>query len=212
MRVHTLAVSQTGERIAGGYSAGMVRVWDLKSRGALAEFPTVFDFGGRRLAINDAGDRVLAAARGRGGLRCYSVPDGAEVWRTSRAHAIQHVSFSSDETRVYCGQDRRPLVVLDANTGNDCAPPLKGVDALWEGPEGRVQVRRMGRRPWFHITDRDGALLARVPSVGRGVLSAAFGNDAVWAAESGDNATLRCFDLSSGGPGNGSLPAAGDFW
>jgi len=69
--------------------------------------------------------------------------------RTS-THRIQYVSLSSDGGRIYCGQDARSLVIVDAIIADIVAAPLRGIR------RGLGQQRRSPavRNPRASVVDR----------------------------------------------------------
>lgn len=112
---HELFVAGELERIA--------HVWSL-DRGAVASLDTVFDFGGRRLAlVTDEAPVVVAGAWARHGVCGYSLT-GDLLWQDRARSNVQRLTALSSG-RVAVGYATGPARVLDARTGEEIQS-LKG--------------------------------------------------------------------------------------
>jgi hypothetical protein len=81
MPIHEIAAAPTAPRLAVATHGDLLEVWDIESRTRVSRFASVYYLGGRRLAIDATGTRVVAAAWARHGVACYDASTGAVVWR-----------------------------------------------------------------------------------------------------------------------------------
>jgi hypothetical protein len=103
-------------------------VWSLSGAAEIATFDTVFDFGGRRLALV-TGDltMVVAGAWERQGVCGYTLT-GEQAWQNKTRSAVQSVSALASG-RVAVGYGKGPAAVLDASTGQELRS-LRGVTGV----------------------------------------------------------------------------------
>lgn len=62
MLIRHLSSSWSGSVIAAAEFERAVHLWDLSAEKHVATFPTIMDFGGRRLAVTPDGKNCIAAA------------------------------------------------------------------------------------------------------------------------------------------------------
>src|SRR3954447_25163452 len=103
-------------------------VWSLSRANEVANVDTVFDFGGRRLALV-TGDApvIVAGAWARHGVCGYSLT-GEQMWQNKARSAVQHVTALASG-RVAVGYAKGPAAVLDAATGQELRS-LRGVTGV----------------------------------------------------------------------------------
>jgi WD40 repeat protein len=204
--VRHLDAPYDGPRIAGAEFENTVYVWDLKTRKRISVFETPLDFGGRRLAINPRGDICAIASYTYSGLACYAADLGEVICVRDDLKQIQFVSYSPDGQRLYCGSERGPMTVLDAETGADLAKYAstdyvdcsahQSIELLSKRKRGPIELRTVG-----------GKRIAKVTRTGFKINDVTFGADRVCLSEAGgghperrDNASplLRCLGTQSG--------------
>jgi hypothetical protein len=82
--IRELAAARSVPRIAAAFVERTIQIWDVSKSERLAEFDTVYNFGGgHRLALNPKGVTCVAASwiKGvRGGVACYNATSGALLW------------------------------------------------------------------------------------------------------------------------------------
>jgi WD40 repeat protein len=138
-RIRQMSASFGSTRVAAAEFECTVYVWDLAARKRVAVLETPLDFGGRRLAINPQGSVCATASYKLGGLTCYSVDSGSTVLLRGDLKRLNFVSFSGDGALLYCGSERGPLKVLDAETGADVRS-YPSTDSAYCGPHGPFEV------------------------------------------------------------------------
>src|SRR5262245_36893595 len=190
--VREIAVSPGGQFAAAAALGPEVFVWDLAQRRESESFPTVFEFGGRRLAASDNGF-VVAAAYAALGLACYDSKNGRLVWSRKDLKKVQCVSISASSQFVYVGFDERPCKVLWTSSGFT-AFNLRGVRRVFESAYGPIA-----------LLDKKIPQVASPPSGKRSfaierctfaILSAAFSPTTLAISES--TGPVRAFELSTG--------------
>jgi hypothetical protein len=105
--------------------ARVVHVWSLSRAVRCASFETVFNFGGRRLALVP-GERpvVVAGAYTHHGVRGHDL-SGEELWQDRSRTNVQIITaLAGGRVAVSC--DRGPTRVLEAATGQELGS-LRGV-------------------------------------------------------------------------------------
>jgi len=194
MGIQELATSFGGPRLVAGYSDGVVGVWEIESRRRIGAFPSVFGFGGRRLAIDGTGACVVAAAYTRGGIAAYDAGTGRQVWRVRGLGAIDSVRFSSDSKALFCALGKGSLHILDATTGLVLSSQLSGVRSIWEDERGTRQVREVARGRGYELLTVNTRTVARVTNGTGSVFDVAFSVGMVCIADG----LVRCMDFETG--------------
>lgn len=124
-----VVTSSTGKRVLYGAFEHSVLVRDLATGRDVSTFATTFDFGGRRLALSDQLDAVVAGAAYTHGIALYDASSGLEKWRRKDIKRIQRINLSNDGSIAYCGIEGAPLVVVDLRT-SETIGKVKGADSL----------------------------------------------------------------------------------
>lgn len=173
--------SSTGRRALFGAFEHAVVVRDLVGGAQSAGFATTFDSGGRRLALSDQLDGVLAAAYHVHGLAFYSCGTGRELWRRRDIKKVQHITLSSDGFTAYCGRDGASLTVVDLRTG-ETTRTVRGARALHDSRYDSVQFLD-GTRP--QLIDRVGHRRFQVHRTTFGFLDVTFAPGLLALSEQG---------------------------
>src|SRR5262245_58500523 len=139
MLIRHFASSWSGSVIAAAEFERTVHVWDVAAERHLATFPTIMDFGGRRLAITADGRTCIAAAYNVEGIAAYAATDGVEVWRRKDLKKAQTLRVSLDGRRVYACFDNRSCQVLNRETGKTIGT-WAGVRDVWASPYQPVML------------------------------------------------------------------------
>lgn len=191
--INEMAASWASTRIAAALSERTVQIWDIRSGERIAEFDTVFSFGGRRLAIDASGECCVAAGFARGlfeGLACYQSSSGKVLWHRTDLDEISDVKFSLACSNVWCVTDGA-TILLDALTGNT----LEEVGSLNNIYDSSYSDVRLLDKPKHNYTVR-GQEDFTIPRLTFALLDAVISPTSVCISESGD--VTRCFKLSSG--------------
>lgn len=124
--VREVAVAPWGEDLlVAAHFDGAVGVWSVAGRARCAEFDTVYDFGGRRLALVP-GERpvVVVGAWARHGVCGYDMT-GERLWQDRSRTNVQIVTALAGGC-VAVSYNRGPTRVLEAATGREVRS-LRGV-------------------------------------------------------------------------------------
>lgn len=190
--VREIAVSPSGQLAAAVDLGPEVFVWDVAGRRETGSFKSIFEFGGRRLAISDTG-LVVAAAYHRQGIACYDSRSGGLVWNRKDLTKVQCVSMSASSQFVYVCFDNRPCKVLWTNSGYT-AFNIRGARMVFDSSYGPVA-----------LLDKKIPQVASQPNCKRSftierlsfaILDAVFSPTALAITESGG--PVRGFDLKTG--------------
>ncbi len=184
--------SSTGRRILFAAFKHSVLVGDVVRGTLSARLETTFDFGGRRLALSDELDAVLAAAYHVHGLALYSCNTGRELWRRRNIKKVQRIALSGDGLAAYCGREGAPLAVVDLRTG-ETIRVVRGAQALHDSRYDGVQFLD-GTRP--QVLESAGRRRFFVDRTTFAFLHVTFAPGLLAVSESGG--PVRCLDIASG--------------
>lgn len=191
---HVIA-SSTGNRVLFGAMHSDVAIGDLET-GTLSEnIRTTFDAGGRRLALSDQLNGILAGAYHVHGLALYRCSTGHEVWRLKDIKKVQIVTLSPDGRMAYGGREGLPLVVVNLEKGkiveNHVSRTIRGVRSWRDSPFDQASFAD-GATPRLLVKDRKHS----VKKTTFAFLSAAFAPGLLSLSEAGG--PVRCFDIRDG--------------
>jgi hypothetical protein len=181
--VRHVVSSSTGNRVILAAFKHDVEVWDLGARRMAGAFATGFDFGGRRLALSDTADLLVAGAYHRAGLTARATDTGEIRWSRRELRKVQVMSLSADGERLFCGREGSPCEVLSAATGVTLER-MRGTKWVLESPweavslldQLRPLVQDAAGRKRFHIARETFAMLDAAFAPGRLVLSESGGS------------------------------------
>ncbi|WP_432507210.1 WD40 repeat domain-containing protein [Kineococcus arenarius] len=167
----------------------VVRVWSLAGAARVATFETVFEWGGRRLALVP-GERpvVVAGAWARHGVRGYDLT-GQRLWQDRSRTNVQIVT-ALVAGRVAVSYNRGSTRVLEAATGHEVCS-LRGVRQVFAlSPDLSLGLGS----DWCRLLDQSLDLLgSRITVPSAFVVSAATDGEHLAVAEGGG--PLRILDL-----------------
>jgi hypothetical protein len=186
---HVAAPPWEPDLFVAGEFERTAHVWSLSRATEMAIVDTVFDFGGRRLALI-TGDTpmIVAGAWARHGV-CGYLLTGELAWQNKARSAVQHVT-ALDAGRVAVGYAKGPAVVLDAVTGQELRSlrRVTGVYAL------TPDISLLESEEHVQLADRELEPTGRrIPLRSFAVLDAAASADHVAVAEA--NEPLRILDF-----------------
>lgn len=131
--VRYVVPSSTGMHVILAAPEHDVEIWNVAAVQRIAAFRTIFDIGGRRLALSEQAGILVAAAYTRYGIAGYAMTTGELLWQRRDIKSSQIISLSPDGSVVYCGLERGPCAVLDVQTGAT-QQRLRGVKAVADSP------------------------------------------------------------------------------
>jgi hypothetical protein len=187
---------------------GRVTVWSVEAREPLATFDTVYELGGRRLAVLDGSPPiVVAGAWARHGVCAYEATSGCLLWQRRDLGQVQTLS-PMPGGRLGVGFERRVFHVLLASSGETVAT-IRGVYSLHAAENLPLMLvqGRSGTR-WIGLYDLSGARVWRARISSFAIQDAALGPDAILVAEVGS--PLTCLDWSGADRWHWVSPDGGD--
>lgn len=170
---------------------GAVGVWSLERAGRCAEFDTMYDFGGRRVALVPGEHPVVVVgAWERHGVCGYDLT-GERLWQDRSRTNVQTVTALAGG-RVAVSHNRSATRVLEVATGHEVRT-LRGVRRVFAL---RPELSLGMGSDWCRLLDRSlEPLGSRIAVPSAAIVSAASGGDHLAIAEVGG--PLRIID--SGG-------------
>jgi hypothetical protein len=170
----------------------VVSIWNFATRERLAEFPTILDFGGTRLAIDEFGTKCIAGAYQRKGVCCHRTQDGEALWQRPDLGRVQHISILPCQPAIACGFDHRSLEILSLSDGKTLQK-IRGCRWLHSSPLEPVQFADKSAP---ELQSLDGSMIARIDRETFAILSVAFGLGVLAISEAGGPMTV--FDTRNG--------------
>jgi hypothetical protein len=202
--IRSLAATDESSIVAAAFFEKTVQIWSSKTGQQLGEFQTMFDFGGRRLALTPDGSTCIVGAwgqlgRGARGLGAYSIPDGKLLWNRKDIRRIQDVRLSGSGQEIYCGVQDASAHIIETSTG-ETIRRVRATEKIVGSQYTPNQV----------IEQKRGRYLVRggcefeIQPLSSALLDAAFSPDAVCLSELRDSSHpseiggIRLIDLATG--------------
>lgn len=177
-----------------------VQVWSIDREMPKSEFDTVLEFGGQRLALCGAGDRmvVVAGAWERHGICGYDAASGKLLWQRKDLKKVQSVSPAYGDSVAACF-DTRSMQVLDVASGITIAT-VRGVRRFWQSRHQAIGAAEVLGHVAMLKTD-DWKIQCRIAVPGFALLAAALAPDAIAISnavdgDSNEASVVYCFSLS----------------
>lgn len=169
-----------------------VAVWDLFEGRKVAEFDTIMDAGGRRLAVTADGRYVIAGAFNNHGVAAYDASNGRLLWQRKGLREVQYLTVLHDDKRVFAGLESRAGQLLNIADGAT-VQKHRGCSKLWHSPFEDVVLLEKPDQP-FEFRTTGGALLGQVQPTTFGLIDAAFAPGRAIVSEA--TGPIRCFRTS----------------
>lgn len=182
------------ELFATGEYESRVAVWSLRSKERIAEFETVLDYGGRRLAwVPGEEPVVVAGGYASGGVAAYDAVTGRTLWHRPEFRGVQSLIGIPGTTQCAVGIEGRSMRILDAVTG-EIVTTFRAAEDCFVSPYAPLALLA-GRSPAFRCCAMPvGETVWGGTLEGHAVLDVAFSPDSVLISES--TGPVRCLDLS----------------
>jgi outer membrane protein assembly factor BamB len=189
--IRSVVSNYNSPNVAAAFFESIVQVWNVASATKIAEFATIFEFGGDRVGISADGLTVVAASYGAPGVAAYSAGTGQTLWQRRDIRQLQRLDIDTTGKTVACGFDKQALQILSLETG-ETLDSLRGVRECHFSPFGSTRLLEK-RKLEIHSPNSKPMTIERETFA---VLSVTFSEDAFIVSES--TGALRCFDLAEG--------------
>lgn len=174
-----------------------VRIVDLSTKKTQAEFETILDYGGRRMAIHENGSICVCGCWERHGIVGYSGRDGAILWQRQDLKKLQRLRpLITDPDRLFAEFEKGASYIIDYKSGRTINY-LPRIEDYSESAYEPINLQETSKH--FTIVGRDEQkTICRMARQSFGTLEVAFGPKSVCISESGK--PLCCYDTKSGRP------------
>ena len=195
--VRHIASGARGDLFVTGAFECDVTVWSLAARRQLADFRTVLDFGGERLALcePDGEPVVVAGSWERNVISAYA-RDGECLWQRKDLTRVQQLTWAGQGELVAACFEDTPMRLLDARSGQSYAE-VNAVKRFAQSPYGERGGAELSGHAAMVDTSTWATLWKR-PLTGFGILDMAHAPGALVASDvaagGGPPSGLWCFD------------------
>lgn len=131
---------------------GMIEVWDVIEHSKICSFSSVFETGGRRLAISKNGEYCVVAAYHIYGVQLHNTRKGELLWKRNDLKKGQSLTFSNYYNAVVACFSNKSCHVLNLNNG-ETIKTFRGVRDYWENSIKKIALLEKAHR--FEIYDLD---------------------------------------------------------
>jgi WD40 repeat protein len=192
-RVQMLTSAANAPIITAALDDRRVQIWDLNTGEQIAQFNTVLEGGGRRLAVNPTGGICVAASWKKGkrdGVACYDVRSNQIKWHRPDIRRIQGLRFSVAGDGIWCEIEGGSVQRLDAESGSTQGS-VSGVEDVYESPYSDQRLEIRGPALWVK-----GEKEFQVSRQSFALLDAVFGPDTLCLTEA--SGSVRCLECVTG--------------
>ena len=191
--IREFAVSRSPQLLAAAYFEKIIQIWNPLTQKKINEFPTIYSFGARNLALSpDAKVLVVGRSTTSGKVAAYSVPDGKKLWEQKLIYPSR-LKFTPSGDSILCSTNHRSTVRLDSQIGAVLERRI-GVKELIEGPYGDSLAIPAREDKTIRLLAHAGSF--DISKISFAVLDAKFSPDSVCMTEAGG--PVRCFSVSNG--------------
>jgi len=154
---------------------------DLITGDNICRYNVVIDFYGSRLTLSKDGQYCFTATYNKGGIYCYNNLSGKMIWHRPEFINIHELVMSRDGDRLYCSQEPKKCLILDAKTGELIAEE-KNTEIIYDSYYEPIQLL-VGKE--YILRRKDGNIIAAIKRETFAHLYVEFGPGAVAITESG---------------------------
>lgn len=134
--IRDLATSDKRDLFLAAAFEKTIYVWNIATGKRIAEFDTIMDFGGKRLALSNLKDVFIAGAYTRYGVACYRLTNGERLWHRKDLKGVQTIRITPDDKVVFCGFSDKPGQLLDLDNGNTLQKLRSVRDVFYDSYQG----------------------------------------------------------------------------
>ncbi|PZR37652.1 MAG: hypothetical protein DI538_11970 [Azospira oryzae] len=202
-QIRHIATSFNGPVIALAEFEKKVQIIDINSMGTIAEFDTILDFGGRRLAIAENGKICVCGCWERHGIGAYDTATGKLIWQRKDLKKVQHIQIlRADETKVFTSFATGASRIIDINTGVDI-DKISGAQLLFNSKYASVDI--IDKSSKIQVVERGtGKTKLNIQRQSFGTLDIAFSESSVAISEAAG--PLSCYNIHGFGKPLWRLP------
>jgi len=155
--------------------------FDFRTLKALSHYKVKIDFFGDRLEISKDSQYFFTATYNKGGIYCYNNLTGKMIWHRPEFINIHELVISSDGDRLYCRQEPKICLILDAKTGELIAKE-KNTEIIYDSHYEPIQLL-VGKE--YILRRKGGNIIASIKKETFAHLYVELGPGAVAITESG---------------------------
>jgi WD40 repeat protein len=116
--IRHISTSFSGLTIALAEFEKRVQIFDINSLQVIAEYDTILDFGGQRLAISEDGKICICGCWERHGICAYEAKTGKLIWQRKDLKKVQHIQILyADNSKFFAQFEVGTSRIFDINTG-----------------------------------------------------------------------------------------------
>lgn len=193
--IRHISTSFNGHTIALAEFEKRVQIFDINSLQVIAEYDTILDFGGQRLAISEDGKICICGCWEKHGICAYEAKTGKLLWQRKdlkKVHLIQILYADSSKffARFEVGASR----VFDINTGLE-VDKVSGANYIFNSKYLEIDIIDKSNK--IQVIDRKTKKIkANLERQAFATLDLAIADNCFAISESGG--PISCYDIQSG--------------
>jgi hypothetical protein len=98
-----------------------------------------YDFGGRRLAVDDRTRTLFSGAYFTTGIAAYGIETGTMLWHRRDLKKVQRLAFDPRDGVLYCAFDEAGAKPLNASDGRE-RKAIRGLKRIHFSPDGGIAI------------------------------------------------------------------------
>lgn len=123
----------------GKHVDGMIEIWDVIEHHKICNFNSVFEIGGKRLAISEDGEYCAVAAYDIYGVQLHDTRNGKLLWKRNDLKKAQRLTFSNYYNAVVACFSKKSCHLLSLDSG-ETIKTFRGIREYWESPLKKIAL------------------------------------------------------------------------